>query len=154
MFAYFSCFLITYSASIFASICSSIFDGKWLPKWLQNLVLVPPWSLTFSRPFPKVDSSTLRAYPPTCLYAPAIPAPPPLSRDATLSPLLDRDPWGGTQGIPREPKGIKWDPRGGQGPRAPSAPSGGMGPWGPLGLFRSHSEWKVIPEPLQMESRS
>ena len=44
---------------------------------------------TFSRPFPKIDfgmhSSTLRAYPPTCLHAPAIPAPPPISRDATLS---------------------------------------------------------------------
>ena len=66
-------------------------------------------------------------------------------------PYLIEIPGGGTQGIPREPKGIKWDPRGGQGPRAPSAPFGGMGPWGLLGLFRSHSEWQVIPKPVRME---
>ena len=62
-----------------------------------------------------------------------MPAPPPITRVATLSSLLT-----GTKG----PKGIKWDPRGD--PRAPSAPFGGMGPGGPLGLFRSHSEWKAI----------
>ena len=55
-------------------------------------------------------------------------------RDPTPTPTPQ-----GTQGDPRGPKGTQGDPR------APSAPLGGMGPWGPLGLFRSHFEWKVIP---------
>ena len=47
-------------------------------------------------------------------------------------------------------QGDQMGPKGGN-PRAPSAPFGGMGPWGPLGLFRSHSEWQVIPKPVRME---
>ena len=69
-----------------------------------------------------VDSFTLRAYPPTCLYAPAIPAPPPISRDATLSPLLDRDPWGGDPRDPKGTQGIEWEPRGDQGVLGPKGP--------------------------------
>ena len=98
----------------------------------------------------KCNSSALRAYPPTCLYAPAIPAPPPISRDATLSPLLDRDPWGGTQGIPREPRGLNGSQggtKGSSGPRAQGkgalrAPSVPKGPLGPLG---------VIPKPFRVD---
>ena len=99
-----------------------------------------------------IDSFTLRAYPPTCLYAPAIPAPLPISRDATLSPLLDRDPGGG----PRDPKGTQGDqmgPKGGtRGPQGRlRRPLGGWARgarWGyseaiPNGkLFRNQSEWK------------
>ena len=61
-------------------------------------------------------------------------------------------PW--TQRHPRDPphptppQGTQRDPRGPKGPkgRGQGGPKGprGMGPWGPLGLFRSHSEWKVI----------
>ena len=96
--------------------------------------------------FPVQNTSyTLRAARRPCLYALAMPAPPPITRVATLSSLLT-----GTMG----PKGIKWDPRGD--PRAPSAPFGGMGPGGPLGLFRSHSEWKAISngKQLRMEGHS
>ena len=42
-------------------------------------------------------------------------------------------------------------PRGGEGAQGPRGPLGKIGPWGPLGLFRSHSEWQVIPEPVRME---
>ena len=41
--------------------------------------------------------------------------------------------------------------RGGEGAQGPRGPLGKMGPWGPLGLFRSHSEWQVIPKPVRME---
>ena len=97
----------------------------------------------------KYNPYTLRAARRPCLYALAMPAPPPITRVATLSSLLT-----GTMG----PKGIKWDPRGDPrgDPRAPSAPFGGMGPGGPLGLFRSHSEWKAISngKQLRMEGHS
>ena len=70
-------------------------------------------------------------------------------------PYLIEIPGGGA----RDPKGTQGDqmgPKGGaRGPqRAPSAPFGGMGPWGPLGLFRSHSEWSVIPKPVRRPFRT
>ena len=82
---------------------------------------------------PLNDSSTLRAYPPTRLRAPAMPAPP-NTRDATLSFLPT---WA------MGPKGIKWDPRDPRGTQGP--PRGGDGP---MGLFG------VIPKPFRMASYS
>ena len=117
---------------------------KWLIHADGSANLIRPKGLSrFSGS--KYNPYTLRAARRPCLYALAMPAPPPITRVATLSSLLT-----GTMG----PKGIKWDPRGD--PRAPSAPFGGMGPGGPLGLFRSHSEWKAISngKQLRMEGHS
>ena len=46
---------MTFSASIFASIFSPIFDRKWLPKTSGEMSVLSPFGLPFSRPFPKVD---------------------------------------------------------------------------------------------------
>ena len=89
---------------------------------------------------------TLRAARRPCLYALAMPAPSPITRDATMSFLLIR-----VMG----PKGIKWDPRGGGTQGRLRRPWGGWAHgalWGyseaiPNGkLFRSQSEWKGRPE--------
>ena len=42
-----SSMFITFSASIFASICSSIFHGKWLPKWSGARHRSPQKSILF-----------------------------------------------------------------------------------------------------------
>ena len=80
----------------------------------------------------EVQSYTLRAARRPCLYALAIPAPPPSTRDATVSFLLTRA---------MGPKGIKWDPRGG-----PKGAFGALWRDGPRGAFG------VIPKPFRMES--
>ena len=127
-------------------------DSICLPKKLLRDAFPAQKTICFAQTAPagrftcsKYNPYTLRAARRPCLYALAMPAPPPITRVATLSSLLT-----GTMG----PKGIKWDPRGD--PRAPSAPFGGMGPGGPLGLFRSHSEWKAISngKQLRMEGHS
>jgi len=41
-----------------------------------------------------------------------------------------------------------------EGAQGPRGPLGKMGPWGPLGLFRSHSEWSVIPKPVRRPFRT
>ena len=61
------------------------------------------------------DSNTLRAYPPTRLYALSVFDPPPNSRDAPMSSLQGADPW--------DPMGpIKTPP-----PQGPKGPKGGVG---------------------------
>ena len=55
----------------------------------------------------------------------------------------------GTRG-PKGPKRTQGDPRG---PKGAFGALGGMGPWGPLGLLRSHSEEKIVPnrKPYRMD---
>ena len=58
-------------ASMFASIVRCIINGKWLPKMVRQMLRERP----FRNFFPDIDSSTLRAYPPTRLHAPYLHAP-------------------------------------------------------------------------------
>ena len=101
----------------------------------------------FSRPFPKIDSFTLRACPPTRLHAPYLHAPR-YSRSVLASAMRMLTPWDpglGTQDPRKGPR--SQGPRGARGPFGP--PGQGRlrrpwGPWGPLGLFRGYSEWVLF----------
>ena len=126
---------------------------------VQNTTL-PAQKAAGRFPGSKYNSFTLRAYPPTCLYVPAELAPPPNFRDA-LSSLLQGAENGRDE---RRVRAVRRAARalrartGGRALRARSLGGWARGAlWGyseaiPNGkLFRSHFEWKVIPEPVRLE---
>ena len=103
-----------------------------------------------------MNSSTLRAYPPTCLYVPAELAPPPNFRDA-LSSLLQGAENGRDERRLRAVRRAARALRARTGGRALRARRlGWVDPWGPLGLFRSRFKWKSISngELLRKEAHS